>query len=165
MRLAFFNREYTAFMASLAGLLDYIPESKLYWKPFSSPEYASVLSCGELLVHSAGLIEYAGNGLLANYWDHAAEWTMREALPTPAAIRTYLAEVEDVVKRLFDTLKDSDLPKTVFFPDHSSTTIEELLQRTLLHAHHHRGQLYAYIHLFQSRKLPAASSWNNKNTH
>jgi uncharacterized damage-inducible protein DinB len=140
---------------NLIEVLEIIPEERLYWKPFESPNFIRVYSCGELISHIGGIIEYAFNGITSNFWEEPFEWITREALPTRSHIARYLEETARVRRAAFAQMTDADLPKRIYFPDGSSATLGELLLTTLTHAAHHRGQVYAYVHLFSAARLPA----------
>jgi uncharacterized damage-inducible protein DinB len=140
---------------NLIDILDLIPEDKLYWKPFDSQNFIRIYSCGELISHIGGIVEYAFNGLTSNLWEEPFEWITREVLPTRAHIATYLEDVAQVRRVAFAGFTDGDLPKRIYYPNGTATTIGEILVRTLSHASHHRGQVYAYAHLFIDVRLPA----------
>jgi uncharacterized damage-inducible protein DinB len=139
---------------NLIELLDLIPEEKLYWKPFQSPNFIRIYSCGELISHVGGIVEYAFNGITSNLWEEPFEWITREALPTRAHVATYLEEVAQLRRQAIEMLTDNDLSKRLYFPNAVATTMGEILIRTLSHASHHRGQIYAYVHLFSDVRLP-----------
>jgi uncharacterized damage-inducible protein DinB len=146
--------EFTRVEDSIVTVLPLIPEDKLYWKPFQSKNHLRIYSCGELVSHSMGTIEAACNGILNNFWDDPFEWTLRESLPNHEYLSGYVNEVVAVTKETFALLKTDDLEKTIYLPNGEPTTIGKLLLKTLLHAVHHRGQLYAYLHLLTDAKLP-----------
>ncbi|HZS46279.1 MAG TPA: DinB family protein [Blastocatellia bacterium] len=148
--------EFTSVQQTIADVLPLIPEDKLYWKPFQSKNHVRIYSCGELISHAMGTIETACNGILNNFWDDPFEWTLRESLPNHEYLMIYINEVRSVTKEAFSLLKTEDLPKRIYLPNGEPTTIGKLLLRALLHAVHHRGQLYAYVHLFSEAKLPRA---------
>lgn len=148
------DSQYERLHENLIQILDVIPEDKLYWKPFDSPNFVRVYSCGELLSHMGGSIEYTFNGITSNFWEEPFEWITREALLTRDHIAEYLEEIAKLRRRAFDGLKDEDLGKLIYFPDLTKSTIAELLISTLTHATHHRGQVYAYVHLFSDERLP-----------
>jgi uncharacterized damage-inducible protein DinB len=150
--------EFERVHRNLIEVLDIIPEDKLYWKPFGSRNFIRVYSCGELISHIGGSIEYVFNGITTNFWEEPFEWITREALPTRSHIAAYLEETARVRRLAFSELKDEDLSKRVYFPDCSSTTIGEILIRTLTHICHHRGQVYAYVHLLSDARLPSIGS-------
>jgi uncharacterized damage-inducible protein DinB len=108
-----------------------------------------------LIIHITQIQEYLFNGLSVDFWDHPHEWSTREALPAPEHIKSYLAEVAQLRARTFENMKDADLDKLVYLPDRSAAPIGDLFLRALLHMSHHRGQVYAYIHLFSDCRLPA----------
>lgn len=147
--------QYERLHANLIEVLDLIPEGKLYWKPFENPSFIRIYSCGELLSHVGGSIEYTFNGILSNFWEEPFEWITREALPTKSHLADYLSETAELRRRALATIADNDLPKLIYFPNGTSVTIADLLLGTLTHATHHRGQVYAYVHLFSDRRLPS----------
>ena len=149
------SSEFERLHGNLIELLDLIPEDKLYWRPFESPAFVRIYSCGELIGHIGGIIEYAFNGITSNFWEEPFEWITREALPTASHIRKYLEDVARVRRLAFESLRDADLPKQIFYPNAAATTIGEILVESLAHASHHRGQVYAYVHLFSGARLPA----------
>ncbi|MCS6885604.1 MAG: DinB family protein [Acidobacteriota bacterium] len=155
--LAELRNEFEIVDSNLQEILKIVPPDRIYWKPFSHATFLKVLSVGELIIHIAQIQEYLFNGLSANYWDHPHEWTTREALPDPQRISEYLNEVAQVRRRVFHYLTEQDLQKLVFLPDRTPHTIGSLLIRTLMHISHHRGQVYAYVHLFSDARLPAIS--------
>ena len=154
MEINDFAEEFTRVEDSVVQILPLIPEDKLYWKPFQSKTHVRIYSCGELISHSMGAIEACCNGILNNFWDDPFEWTLRESLPNREYLGGYIDEVIAVTRETFGLLKSDDLPKRIYLPDGVPTTIGKLLLRTLLHSVHHRGQLYAYVHLFSEAKLP-----------
>ena len=150
--------EFELIHNNLIEVLKVIPEEKLYWKPFESGSFIRVYSCGELISHIGGLIEYSFNGITSNFWEEPFEWITREVLPTRAHVAAYLEEASRGRRVAFDTLTDADLPKRVYYPDATETTVGEILLSTLTHASHHRGQVYAYVHLLSDARLPATGS-------
>jgi uncharacterized damage-inducible protein DinB len=79
-------------------------------------------------------------------------------LPTRTHVAAYLEEAARGRKVAFETLTDADLPKRLHYPDATATTLGEILLTTLSHASHHRGQVYAYVHLFSDARLPATGA-------
>ncbi|HEY7912005.1 MAG TPA: DinB family protein [Blastocatellia bacterium] len=150
--------EFELIHNNLMEVLDLIPGERLYWKPFESESFIRVYSCGELISHIGGSMEYAFNGITSNFWEEPFEWITREVLPDARAIKGYLEETARVRQVAFSRLTDEDMPKKVYFPDASETTIGEILLTTLAHASHHRGQVYAYVHLFSGARLPATGT-------
>src|SRR6266700_1024548 len=154
MDIEIFAEEFAQVEDSVVKVLPLIPEDKLYWKPFQSTNHVRIYSCGDLISHYMGTIEAACNGILNNFWDDPFEWTLRESLPNHQYLGAYIAEVIAVTKETFVLLKSDDLEKKIYLPNGEPTTIGKLLLKTLLHAVHHRGQLYAYVHLLSDAKLP-----------
>jgi uncharacterized damage-inducible protein DinB len=151
------GRELERIHQNLIDVLALIPEERLYWKPFESSNFIRIYSCGELISHVGGIVEYAFNGITSNLWEEPFEWITREVLPTRAHIASYLEEVASLRRMGLERLTDEDLSKRVYFPNATATTIGEILIKALAHAAHHRGQVYAYVHLFCDAKLPAAT--------
>lgn len=149
------GRELERIHQNLIQILDIIPEDKLYLKPFESANFIRVYSCGELISHIGGIVEYAFNGITSNLWEEPFEWITREVLPTRSHIAAYLEEVARVRRMAFSSFTDEDLPKKIYFPNATGTTLGEILTKTLSHASHHRGQVYAYAHLFTDARLPS----------
>jgi uncharacterized damage-inducible protein DinB len=150
--------EFELILNNLLEILNVIPEEKLYWKPFESESFIRVYSCGELISHIGGLVEYSFNGITSNFWEEPFEWITREVLPTRAHVAAYLEEAARGRRVAFETLTDADLPKRLHYPDATATTVGEILLTTLSHASHHRGQVYAYVHLFSDARLPTTGS-------
>ncbi len=157
MRAEDFRREFEVIHSNLEEVLEMVPQERVYWKPFEHETFLKVFSIGELIIHIAQIQEYLFNGLSANYWDHPHEWSTREALPDALKIAQYLKEVAETRRKVFEWLKDEDLDKIVHLPDRTPHTIGSLLLKALTHMSHHRGQVYAYVHLFSSARLPAIS--------
>jgi uncharacterized damage-inducible protein DinB len=147
---------------NLIEILGIIPEEKLYWKPFASDKFIRIYSCGELISHIGGIVEYAFNGITSNLWEEPFEWITREVLPTRSHVGGYLEEVARVRRMAFTDFSDEDLPKLIYYPNAVSTTLGEILVKTLSHAAHHRGQVYAYVHLVTDARLPATIERNTK---
>jgi uncharacterized damage-inducible protein DinB len=150
--------EFERIHKNLIEVLDIIPEDKLYWKPFESKNFIRVYSCGELISHIGGSVEYAFNGITTNFWEEPFEWITREALPTRSHIAAYLEETARVRRLAFSQLKDEDLNKQIYFPNGANRSLAEILIRTLTHISHHRGQVYAYLHLLSDARLPSIES-------
>ena len=153
-----FSAEFERLHDNLIHVLNLIPEDRLYWKPFESSSFLRVYSCGELIVHIGSTIEYTFNGITSNFWDDPFEWTLRENLSSRSLVAEYLAEAARVRRAAFLGMNDADLGKILHFPNGSPTTIGTLLLRSLTHASHHRGQVYAYFHLFSNVRLPSISA-------
>jgi hypothetical protein len=134
--VAGFARSYQAVLRSLNERTRTASDAALYIRPATFPGGASAShSAGRLIVRAVGDVERLAHGLLANFWDHAAEWTMPEFLPTAAAIQSHIADTEALIVKLFQTLNDADLAKTVCLPDPRDVMIGDLALETLLAAH------------------------------
>jgi hypothetical protein len=134
--VAGFARSYQAVLRSLSERTRATSDAALYVRPVTFSDGGRTShSAGRLIVRAVGDVERLAHGLLANFWDHAAEWTMPEFLPTGASIQAHIADTEALVVKLFQTLNDADLAKTVCLPDPRDATIGDLLLETLLAAH------------------------------
>lgn len=112
-------------------------------------------SCGEHILRSAAAVEQTFGGINANLWDDPFEWTLPEALPTPAHVAEYLNEAEATRLRAFQTFReDSDLSKEIATPSGEMMTVFALVAETLVRAAHHQGRAYATFRLFSDERLP-----------
>jgi hypothetical protein len=140
------------------ALVRAVPADKLYWQPprERARAYASpVLSCGEHIIRSAAAVEQTFGGINANLWDDPFEWTLPEALPTPAHVAEYLSEAEATRQRAFQSLRsDSDLSKEIAAPSGEMITLFALAAETLARAAHHQGRAFATFRLFSDERLP-----------
>ena len=148
------EKEFDALEDRLCSLIEHTFDEMLFWKPVPDEKTLIELSIGGCVIRSAAMIEQVFLGITRRLWDDPFEWTLRESLPNREYLRGYINEVKKVTKEAFAHLKTEDLPKRIYLPDGNPTTIGKLLLRTILHAVHHRGQLYAYVHLFSEEKLP-----------
>src|SRR5262245_5442156 len=103
------SREFELLHSNLVELMTLIPEDKLYWKPFESDRFLRIYSCGELIGHIGGIIEYTFNGITSNFWEEPFEWITREALPTADHMRDYLDDVAKVRRLAFERIVEADL--------------------------------------------------------
>lgn len=149
------TREYKRLLTESYTCLDAMPEAALYWRPTLPYHDFSNRSSGESFIALAGGIEYVINGILSNYWDHPAEWTMRETLSTPPRLQQYLADVISLTSKFEDALTDNDLPKVIYLPTPRQTTIGALLVEQLARAAQHYGQAIATWRTFQADPVNA----------
>lgn len=150
--------EYKKLLSSIHSLLPLIPPDALYWRPQLPFHDFENRSAGEFFTEIGGTFEYVANGILSNFWDHAAEWTMRESLPDAIAIREYLEEVNELISALFSNLSNEDSEKTLYLPNPKRTTIGELLVVTLAEASHLRGQALACLRYHGHMRVPSFRS-------
>ena len=66
--------EFELLHGNLIDILQIIPEDKLYQRLFESENVIHIYSCGELISHIGGIIEYAFNGITSNFWEEPFEW-------------------------------------------------------------------------------------------
>ncbi len=142
---------YKQLLTAGQTVLDDLPAEALYWRPPLPHHDFNNRSCGEWLITMAGGVEYVINGLLSNYWDYPAEWTMRETLSTPGHLQAYFCDVISLTSKLETTLTDADLPKIIYLPNPRQTTIGELLVERLALAAQHYGQALALARLLTAR--------------
>lgn len=110
-------------------LIASVPPELLYRQP-----EAKALSCGELVLRSAAVVEQTFGGITTNLWDDPAEWTLPETLATPEKVLEYLEEVEATRRRGFVLFKaDEDLLKEIMAPS-GETLLVSLLLDTLTRA-------------------------------
>jgi hypothetical protein len=138
------------------ALVRAVAPDKLYWQPPRERGNVSpVYSCGEHVLRSAAAVEQTFGGINANLWDDPFEWTLPEALPTPAHVAEYLSEAEATRLRAFQTFRaDSDLSKEIATPSGEMMTVFALVAETLVRAAHHQGRAYATFRLFSDERLP-----------
>ena len=150
------DREFRRLHDRSCALLRLVPAERLYWQP--RPVQAGALpvySCGEHLLRSAASVEQTFGGINANLWDDPFEWTLPEALPTPADVEKYLSEAEATRLHAFARLSDDgDLSKEVATPAGEMRTLLALILETHARASHHQGRAYATFRLFSDSRLP-----------
>jgi hypothetical protein len=138
-----------------ASLIASMPEEKLYWQPRQSSGAFPIYSCGEHLLRSAAAVEQTFGGITTNLWDDPFEWTLPEALQTPASVAEYLKEVEATRQRGFLLFRsDEDLTKEFAAPSGEMRCLFSLLLETLSRAAHHQGRAFATFRLFSDQSLP-----------
>src|SRR5918993_1787594 len=95
------------------ALVRAVPPARLYWQPPRAEGLAlPAYSCGEHVLRSAAAVEQTFGGITVNLWDDPFEWTLPEALPTPASVLEYLNEAEATRLRAFALFKsDEDLSR------------------------------------------------------
>src|SRR5437588_6244440 len=143
------DEQFARLHARSQSLIKIMPEEKLYWQPRQSSGAFPVYSCGEHILRSAAAVEQTFGGITANLWDDPVEWTLPEALPTPAHVAGYLNEAEATRRRAFEFLRaDADLSKEIATPSGEMRTRLSLAAETLVRAAHHQGPPYATFPLF-----------------
>ena len=151
--LSSLDAQFAALHAHALALVRLVPPDKLYWQPRAA-RTVPVYSCGEHLLRAAGCVEQTFGGITANLWDDPFEWTLPEALATPAQVAAYLAEVEATRRRGFALLHDDgDLLKEIAVPSGEMQTLGALLLVTLTRAARHQGRADATFHLFSDERL------------
>ncbi len=137
-----------------AALVRAVPADKLYWQPRAPAGALPVYSCGEHVLRSAAAVEQTFGGITVNLWDDPFEWTLPEALPTPAQVVEYLGEAEATRRRAFALFKsDEDLTREIAAPE-GMRTLFALVSETLVRAAHHEGRAHATFRLFSDERLP-----------
>ncbi len=150
-----FNEQFARLQARSCSLIEALAAEKLYWQPRTSSGAFPVSSCGEHILRSAAAVEQTFGGITTNLWDDPFEWTLPEALQTPASVAAYLAEVEATRLRGFALFKsDDDLGKEFAHPSGEMQTLFALLAETLVRAAHHQGRAFATFRLFSDARLP-----------
>lgn len=139
------------------ALVRAVPTDKLYWQPpreraRTFPAY----SCGEHILRSAAAVEQTFGGITVNLWDDPFEWTLPEALKTPAHVADYLNEAEATRLRAFQSIRaDADLSKEIATPSGEMRSLYALVAETLARASHHQGRAFATFRLFSDARLPS----------
>lgn len=137
------------------ALVRAVPAARLYWPPprdsaLTLPAY----SCGEHVLRSAAAVEQTFGGITVNLWDDPFEWTLPEALPTPAHVAQYLDEAEATRRRAFGLFRsDADLTREIAAPPGGMRTLFALVAETLARAAHHQGRAFATFRLFSDARL------------
>jgi hypothetical protein len=149
------DEEYARLHARSVALVEAIPADMLYWQPRRSSGAFPVYSCGEHLLRSAAAVEQTFGGLTVNLWDDPFEWTLPEALSTPARVTEYLMEAEEMRLRGFALFQsDDDLRREISVPPGEMQTLFHLLTETLVRASVHQGRAFATFRLFSDTRLP-----------
>jgi hypothetical protein len=137
------------------ALVAITPAEQFYRQPRKATSALPIYSCGEHLLRSAAAVEQTFGGITANLWDDPFEWTLPEALSTPARVVEYLDEVEATRRRGFALLTtDADLSKEIALPSGEMQTLCALLLETLSRAAHYQGRAYVSFRLFSDLRLP-----------
>jgi hypothetical protein len=149
------DEQFTRLHERSCALVQAIPIAKLYWQPRLSSGAFPVYSCGEHVLRSAAAVEQTFGGITVNLWDDPFEWTLPEALPTPAQVIEYLREAEATRRRGFALFKsDQDLGQEIAAPPGEMRTLFALVMETLVRAAHHEGRAFATYRLFSDGHLP-----------
>jgi len=140
------------------ALVRVVPTDLLYRQPpRAAAHILPAYSCGEHLLRSAAAVEQTFGGINVNLWDDPVEWTLPEALPTPAHVAEYLNEAEATRRRAFEALRsDADLSKEIATPSGEMRTLFSLAAETLVRAAHHQGRAYATFRLFSDLRLSSS---------
>ncbi len=145
---------FAALHARALALVQLVPPDKLYWQPRAA-RVLPIYSCGEYVLRSAACVEQTFGGITANLWDDPFEWTLPEALPTPAHVAAYLAEVEATRLRGCALMhSDNELWQEIAVPAGEMRTLYTLLLDTLMRAAHYQGRACATFRLFSDAPLP-----------
>lgn len=112
------------------------------------------LSCGELIVRSAAMVEQTFGGLTTRLWDDPFEWTLPEKLGGIEGIIEYLGEVEATRIRGFKLFaNDDDLLRELPAPVRMMSLFE-LLTQTLSRSDHFQGRAFAAFQILTGEKPP-----------
>jgi len=142
------DREFAATIESLFKLTRSVPAELIYQRP-------PVVTIGENILRSAGVVEQMSGGLIANLWDDPFEWTLPEELSTTDRILEYLLEVEASRFAAFKSIKsDEVLLKLIALPSGESCKLFELLLRTLARACDYRGRAMATLKMLSDVSAP-----------
>jgi hypothetical protein len=136
------------------ALVRAVPPERLYWQPPRAAGRAlPAYSCGEHVLRGAAAVEQTFGGITVNLWDDPFEWTLPEALPTPAHVVQYLEEAEATRLRAFALFHaDADLSKEIAAPPGEMRALVSLISETLVRAAHHQGSAFATFRLFSDER-------------
>src|SRR5947209_18093914 len=150
------DEQFTRLHGRSRALVQVVPADVLYRQPpREKARTFPVYSCGEHILRSAAAVEQTFGGINSNLWDDPFEWTLPEALPTPAHVAEYLNEAEATRRRAFQSLReDSDLSKEIATPSGEMLMLFPLAAQPLAPAAHHQGRAYATFRLFSDERLP-----------
>jgi hypothetical protein len=150
------DEQYARLHERSLALVQAVPAERLYWQPPRGQQHAlPVYSCGEHLLRSAAAVEQTFGGITVGLWDDPFEWTLPEALTTPARVAEYLDEAEATRRRAFEFIRaDADLAKEIATPSGEMRTLFALAAETLARAAHHQGRAFATFRLFSGARLP-----------
>jgi hypothetical protein len=119
----------------------------LYRRPERATNSTQPLSCAEIVLRSAGVVEQTFGGITVNLWDDPFEWTLPETLATPAKLIEYFDEVEATRKRGFDAFNDdAELEQEIVTPA-GDIRLGALLLDTLARAKHYQETAEAALEL------------------
>ena len=137
------------------ALVRAVPPARLYWQPPRAEGLAlPAYSCGEHVLRSAAAVEQTFGGITVNLWDDPFEWTLPEALPTPAHVVEYLEEAEATRLRAFSLFHaDEDLSKEIAAPSGEMRTLFSLVNEALVRAARHQGAAFATFRLFSDGRV------------
>lgn len=151
------DERFAELHARSIALVALVPAERLYWQPRATDALFPVNSCGEFILRSAAAVEQTFGGLTARLWDDPFEWTLPEALSTPALIAGYLEEVEQTRRRGFAFLTgDEDLRREIPAPERLKS-IFRILVETLGRAEHFQGRAFGVFQTFADDKPPRLS--------
>lgn len=149
-----FARRFISLDDRSRALIEKTPTEKLFWRPRELSQTLAMFSCGEYILRSAAMVEKTFGGITTRLWDDPFEWTLPEALSTPADVLAYLTEVEETRSCGFAFFKsDGDLAREIPAPEKLASIFEVLLD-ALAQAEHYQGRAFAIFQMFSNEKLP-----------
>lgn len=149
-----FDEQFLRLHLRSFGLIQKIPQEKLFWQPFKKDALFPINSCGEYILRSAGAVEQTFGGITTRLWDDPFEWTLPEKLSTNELILEYLNEVEETRKKGFAFFQsDDDLRREMPAPEQLKS-IARILLETSARAENYQGRAFAVFQMFSDEKLP-----------
>lgn len=149
-----FERRFADLDAAQRSVLAAVPADRLYWQPRESDALFPVNSVGEYVLRSAAAVESTFGGITAKLWDDPFEWTLPEALPTPAHVLGYLDEVAVVRANGFAFLgDDAELARSIPAPE-KLKPLSAILIDSLLRAEHFLGRAFGVLGTIPEVKIP-----------
>ncbi len=148
------EKRFAGLDAAQRSILGAVPAERLYWQPRESEALFPVNSVGEFVLRSAAAVESTFGGITTRLWDDPFEWTLPEALPTPAAVLGYLDEVAVARTNGFAFFTDdADLARSIPAPE-KLKPLSEILIDSLLRAEHFLGRAFGVLGTIPDVKIP-----------
>jgi hypothetical protein len=142
------EKEFADLLASLKALVSSVPNELLYRRP-------PLITIGENIVRSAGVVEQTFGGLTANLWDDPFEWTLPETLSNGQLIVEYINEVDQTRSGAFRFfVDDGSLSKYVATPSGERRPLISVLVDTLVRGSDYRGRAAATLKILSDVGTP-----------
>jgi hypothetical protein len=148
------DEQFQLLHKSSLAFIRIVPEELLYKQPRVPTGSMPIYSVGERLLRSAATVEQTFGGLTTNLWDDPFEWTLPESLKTPAAVESYLEEVDRTRERGFAVISsDQDLYKQIALPSGETAELAAVLIAAYGRASHQQGSAFHAFRMLSDIKL------------